>query len=142
MTAFLGSRLWEKSINELGLDDRRGDPMRNRLRKFYVEPVAATNAAVPIGAVYALLEIRGQQLPDIEQPNVVDATRLLVANAYRPLLVHRLDQREIYFRAAAALAATSGIFRLKRQFEFDEIPATIAMLRTHWADIGLGDAAP
>jgi hypothetical protein len=135
-------RLWEKSINELGLGDRRGDPMRNRLRKFYVEPVAASNAAVPIGAVYALLEVRGTQLSDIEQPNVVDATRLLVANAYRPLLVHRLDQREIYFRAAAALAATSGIFRLKRQFGFEEIPATIAMLKAHWADIGLGDTAP
>lgn len=135
-------RLWEKSINELGLGDRRGDPMRNRLRKFYVEPAAASDAAVPIGAVYALIEIRGQQLPDIERPNVVDATRLLVANAYRPLLVDRLDQREIYFRAAAALAATSGIFRLKRLFAFDEMPATIAMLQTHWADIGLGDAAP
>ena len=135
-------RLWEKSINELGLGDRRGDPMRNRLRKFYVEPVAASDAAVPIGAVYALLEIRGPQLPDIERPNIVDATRLLVANAYRPLLVHRLDQREIYFRAAAALTATSGIFRLKRRFGFGEIPATVAMLQTHWADIGLGDAAP
>jgi len=136
-------RLWEKSIDELGLDGRRGNPMRNRLRKFYVEPVAASDAAVPIGAVYALFEVRGQQQrPDIEQPNVVDATRLLVANAYRPLLVHRLDQREIYFRAAAALATTSGIFRLKRHFEFHEMPATIAMLQTHWADIGLGDAAP
>lgn len=135
-------RLWEKSINQLGLDDRRGDPMRNRLRKFYVEPVTASDAPVPIGAVYALLETRGQQQPNIEQPNVVDATRLLVANAYRPLLVHRLDQREVYFRAAAALAATSGIFRLKRQFEFDEIPTTIAMLRNHWTDIGLGDVAP
>jgi hypothetical protein len=135
-------RLWEKSINELGLGDRRGDPMRNRLRKFYVEPITASEATVPIGAVYALAEIRGQQQPDIERPNVVDATRLLVANAYRPLLVHKLDQREIYFRAAAALAATSGIFRLKRQFGFDEMPATIAMLRAHWADIGLGDAVP
>ena len=135
-------RLWEKSIAELGLDERRGDPMRNRLRKFYVEPVAASDAAVPIGAVYALLEIRGQQLPDIERPNIVDATKLLVANAYRPLLVHRLDQREIYFRAAAALTATSGIFRLKRHFAFDEMPATVAMLQAHWADIGLGDAAP
>jgi len=67
---------------------------------------------------------------------------LLVANAYRPLLVHRLNQREIYFRTAAALAATSGIFRLKRLFAFDEMPATIAMLQTHWADIGLGDAVP
>jgi hypothetical protein len=134
-------RLWEKSINELGLDGRRGDPMRNRLRKFYVDPLAASDAAVPIGAVYALIEIRERRPPDIEPPNVVDATGLLVANAYRPFLVHRLDQREIYFRAAAAIAATSGIFRLKRQFGFHEIPATIAMLRTHWADIGLRDAA-
>jgi hypothetical protein len=135
-------RLWEKSISELGLDDRRGDAMRNRLRKFYVEPVAASDAAVPIGAVYALIEIRGQQEPDIERPNVVEATRLLVANAYRPMLVHRLDQREVYFRAAAAIAATSGIFRLKRQLGFAEIPASIAMLQAHWVDIGLTDGAP
>lgn len=135
-------RLWEKSISELGLDDRRGDPMRNRLRKFYVEPVAASDAAVPIGAVYALIEIRGQQEPGIERPNVVEGTRLLVANAYRPMLVHRLDQREVYFRAAAAIAATSGIFRLKRQLGFNEIPATIATLQAHWEDIGLTDGAP
>lgn len=135
-------RLWEKSIGELGLDDRRGDPMRNRLRKFYVEPVTASDAPVPIGAVYALIEIRGQQEPNIERPNVVEATRLLVANAYRPMLVHRLDQREVYFRAAAAIAATSGIFRLKRRLDFDEIPASIAMLQAHWVNIGLTDDAP
>ena len=132
-------RLWEKSISELGLANRRGDPMRNRLRKFYVDPATTSDAAVPIGAVYALTEIRGPEEPGIQRPNIVDATRLLAANAYRPMLVHRLGQRDVYFRGGTAIAATSGIFRLKRRLGFDQVSVTIAMLHTHWADIGLTD---
>lgn len=135
-------RLWEKSIRELGLADRRGDPMRNRLRKFYVDPATASDAPVPIGAVYALVEIRGPEEPGIQQPNVVDATKMLTANAYRPMLVHRLGQRDVYFRGGTAIAATSGIFRLKRRLGFDQVPATVAMLEAHWADIGLMDGTP
>jgi len=135
-------RLWEKSIRELGLADRRGDPMRNRLRKFYVDPATASDVPVPIGAIYALVEIRGPEEPGIQQPNVVDATKMLAANAYRPVLVHRLGQRDVYFRGGTAIAATSGIFRLKRRLGFDEVPATIAMLHAHWVDIGLMDSVP
>lgn len=135
-------RLWEKSICELGLTGRRGGPMRNRLRKFYVNPATTSDAAVPIGAVYALTEIRGPEEPCIQQPNVVDATKLLAANAYRPMLVHRLGQRDVYFRGGTAIAATSGIFRLKRRLGFDHVPATIAMLHAHWGDIGLTDDTP
>jgi hypothetical protein len=135
-------RLWDKSISELGLAARRGDPMRNRLRKFYVDPAATSDDAVSIGAVYALTEIRGPEEPGIQRPNIVDAARLLAANAYRPMLVHRLNQRDVYFRGGTAIAASSGIFRLKRRLGFDQVPATIAMLCAHWADIGLADGAP
>lgn len=135
-------RLWDRSISELGLVERRGAPMRHRLRKFYVEPVTASDAVMPIGAVYALAEARHPEEPGIERPNVVDATKLLAANAYRPTLIHRFGQRDVYFRGGTTIAATSGIFRLKRRLGFDEMPATIAMLRAHWAHIGLAGDVP
>lgn len=134
-------RLWANSISELGLDERRGDSMRNRLRKFYVDPAAARDAPVPLGAVYILEEARGPNEPAIERPNVVDAARLLVGNAYRPLLVHKLGQQAIYFKGGAAIAGSAGIFQLKRRIRFDALPATAAMLAEHWAAIGLTDAA-
>ncbi|WP_066584576.1 HPr kinase/phosphorylase [Sphingomonas pruni] len=134
-------RLWEKSISELGLAERRGDAMRNRLLKFYVDPAASSERPVPIGAVYALTEIRHPDEPGIERPNIVDATKLLTVNAYRPMLIHRFAQRDVYFRGGTTIAATSGIFRLKRRLGFDGLPATIAMLRGHWTQIGLAEAA-
>lgn len=134
-------RLWEKSISELGLAERRGDAMRNRLLKFYVDPATASDMVVPVGAVYALIEIRHPEEPGIERPNIVDATKLLTANAYRPMLIHRFDQRDVYFRGGTRIAATSGVFRLNRRLGFDALPATIAMLRAHWAEIGLTGAA-
>jgi hypothetical protein len=135
-------RLWDRSIAELGLVGRRGDPMRNRLRKFYVDPATASHAAVPLGAVYALAEVRDSDQPAVERPNVVDATRLLAANAYRPLLVRRLGQREAYFQGGAAIVAAAGIFRLSRPLGFDRVAATITALEDHWAAIGLRNGAP
>ncbi len=132
-------RLWDRSIAELGLGNRRGDPMRNRLRKFYVEPNETRLASVVVGAVYALNEIRGDQEPRIERPNIVDIAKLLAANAYRPALVRRMGQREVYFRGGSAIASYAGIFRLKRHFGFERVDHTIAMLESHWRQIGLLD---
>lgn len=135
-------RLWDKSIAELGLGGRRGNPMRNRLRKFYVEPLEARPAPAAIGAVYALTEIRGAEEPHIERPNVVDIAKLLAANAYRPVLVRRMGQREVYFRGGSAIASNAGIFRLKRHFGFERVDHTVSMLESHWRQIGLLDDAP
>ncbi len=134
-------RLWERSIAELGLDSRRGDPMRNRLRKFYVHPATASDVPVAVGAIYVLGEVRDSQQPRVERPNVVDATKLIAANAYRPLLVRRLGQREAYFQGGAKIATTAGIFRLRRPLGFDRVAATIAALEEHWASIGLRNGA-
>ena len=135
-------RLWERSIRELGLDGRQGASMRNRLRKFYVDPVAARETAVAVGAVYVLEEARPPHDPWIEQPNIVDATRLLKINAYRPAMIEKFDQQDVYFRGGTAIAAGAGIFRLKRRFAFDAMDSTVAMLEDHWRSIGLTDATP
>jgi hypothetical protein len=134
-------RLWERSIVGLGLEGRRGESMRNRLRKFYVDPAGANATRVTVGAIYALAAVHEPEQPGIDRPNVVDATRLLMSNAYRPMLVRRLGQQDVYFQGGTTIAAAAGIFRFKRAWGFDRVDDTVAMLEAHWASIGLTDTA-
>jgi hypothetical protein len=128
-------KLWAQAIKHLDLGDRQGRPVRGRLAKFYVEPMATPTAAalpLPTGPVYALRETRGPLEAGIERPNVVDAALLLRQNAYRPRLIAQMDQGPLYFRVAAAIANSGGVFHLTRPMDFAAIPATIEQLERHW----------
>ncbi|WP_372890066.1 HPr kinase/phosphorylase [Sphingomonas sp.] len=130
-------KLWAPSIAALDLESRKGAAMRGRLEKFYVTPGDASTAAMPVGAVYILEEALPPHPAGITRPNPVDGLLLLIANAYRPQLVRRMDQRPAYFRVGAALADTGGIFLLKRPMRFAAMAETIDGLEAHWGDIGL-----
>jgi hypothetical protein len=134
-------KLWAHAIQKLDLAERRGAPVRKRLQKFFVEPAAAFNDALPLGAVYALREARPPHRPGIEQPNVVDAALILRRSAYRPQLVNRMGQKADYFRAATAIANIAGIFHLTRALNFDRMPEVAAQLEQHWVNIGLTERA-
>lgn len=135
-------KLWSRSIDALALDDRKGEAMRNRMEKFYVEPGEASAVAMPVGAVYMLYEDRPPRVAGISRPNLVDASRSLIANAYRPLLVRRMGQRQAYFEVGAAIADSAGIFALARPLRFSAMDETVARLEAHWAEIGLLSASP
>ena len=126
-------RLWDRSIEKLELDERRGPAMRDRLQKFYVDPHGASAGPVAIGAVYALAEARGKATSGIEPADPIEATRLLTANAYRPSLIAALGQQAEYFRGCTAIANVAGVFTLTRPLGFDRIAETIAQLERHWA---------
>ena len=134
-------KLWEQAIDRLALDERRGGRVRTRLEKFYVEPREVASEPLPIGAVYALRETRPPHATGIERPNVVDSALLLRRNAYRPLIVRRLEQRANYFHAAAAMANSAGIFYLTRELNFAKMPDVMAMLEQHWDKSGLTERA-
>jgi hypothetical protein len=135
-------KLWAQAIERLGLADRRGVRVRNQLDKYYVESGESCADALPLGAVYALREARPPHAPGIERPNVVDAALILRRNAYRPLVVRRLDQKVNYFHAAGAIANRAGIFHLTREIGFERMPDVLAMLEQHWREAGLtGHAA-
>ncbi len=134
-------KLWSKSIDALALDERKGEAMRDRMEKFYVEPGTASTDAMPVGAVYILAEDRPPRAPGVVRPNVVDGSRLLLANAYRPVLVRRMGQRQAYFQIGAAIAHAAGIFTLARPMRFDAMDDTVSWLEAHWAEIGLTNAA-
>ncbi|MDO7843148.1 hypothetical protein [Sphingomonas immobilis] len=132
-------RLWERSIDALGLDDRRGEAMRAGLEKFFVDPLRSEADPIQIGAIYFLMQERPPHRAGIEPANLVEAAQLLVANAYRPMLIRRMGQREAYFRMGATIASDAGLFFLTRPFRFDAMDETIAGLERHWAEIGLAD---
>jgi hypothetical protein len=130
-------KLWAASIDALALDARKGDAMRHRIEKFYVEPGSASVEAMPVGAVYMLRDGRTQAEVKIGHPNLVDGSQMLLANAYRPLLVRRMGQRQLYFQVGAAIANAAHVFSLTRPLRFQHMDETIARLEAHWDEIGL-----
>jgi hypothetical protein len=134
-------KLWAQAIERLDLAQQRGERVRASLEKFYVEPSEVFTEPLALGAVYALREARPPHKPGIERPNVVDAALLLRRNAYRPLLVRRMDQKANYFHAATMIANVAGIFHLTRALDFAKMPDVIAMLEAHWLDLRLMEKA-
>jgi hypothetical protein len=135
-------KLWTQAIARLDLAERRGAPVRRKLEKFFIDPHNASTEPLPLGAVYVLREARPPLAAGISQPNVVDATLQLRRNAYRPSLVRQFDQKEAYFRAAALIANTAGIYHLTRALDFAAMPDVIASLERHWQDLRLVETAP
>jgi hypothetical protein len=134
-------KLWAQAIEKLDLAGRRGAPVRKQLEKFFVEPGEAFGEPLPLGAVYVLREARPPHKLGIERPNVVDAALILRRNAYRPLLVNRMEQKADYFHAATAIANAAGIFHLTRALNFAAMPEVVGWLEQHWLDIGLTEKA-
>ena len=134
-------KLWAQAIECLDLAQQRGERVRKAIEKFYVEPSEAFTEPLALGAAYALREARPPYAPGIERPNVVDTALLLRRNAYRPLLVRRLNQRANYFHAATAIANVAGIFYLTRALDFAKMPEVIGSLEAHWLDQRLMERA-
>jgi hypothetical protein len=130
-------KLWAQAIDELGVDERRGDKVRSKLNKFFVAPRAAAGEPLPLGAIYVLRETRPPARDGIETANIVDASILVRANAFRPHLVRRLNQNTAYLSSAAGIAANAGVFVLNRPLDFAAMPAVIGSLEEHWRGLGL-----
>ncbi len=134
-------KLWAQAIEHLDLSADRGEPVRAKLKKFYVKPGQFAVEPLRLGAIYALRESRPPHATGIERPNVVDAALILRRNAYRPLLVRRMGQKANYFHAATTMANHAGIFHLTRELNFAAMPDTIERLERHWIELGLTEKA-
>jgi GTPase SAR1 family protein len=134
-------KLWAQAIDRLDLAQSRGERVRKSLEKFYVEPSEVFTEPLALGAVYALREARPPHASGIERPNVVDAALILRRNAYRPLLVRRMDQKANYFHAATTIANVAGIFNLTRALDFAKMPEVITTLERHWLEQRLTEKA-
>lgn len=130
-------KLWASAIDKLDLAGARGEPVRNKLQKFYVEPAQSDDAPLPVGAIYILRETRPPKADGIEAGNIVDATLLLRRNAYRPRLVKTLAQDNFYLQAAASIVGKAGVFVFSRPIDFRAIDEGLDRLEAHWRETGL-----
>ena len=134
-------KLWAAAIKKLDLAESLESPIRNQIEKFYVKPAKTSPLPLRIGAVYFLRETKPPHGSGIERPNVVDAALMLKRNAYRPKLVHEMQQKEEYFRAAAVIAEFSCIHYLTRPLDFTAMQEVVAWLEDHWHSIDLTRSA-
>ncbi|MEO9129944.1 MAG: hypothetical protein ABI240_01920 [Sphingomonas sp.] len=134
-------KLWQNSIDRLSLAERRAAPVRSAIQKYYVQPRAATASALPLAAIYVLREARPPFAPGIARPNIVDAGLMVRNNAYRPAMVRRMAQMDLYFQAAATITQRAGVFTLTREINFARFPAVIGWLEAHWRELGLLERA-
>lgn len=133
-------KLWAHAIGKLELEESRGAAVRKTMEKFYVEPAETVCDPLPLGAVYMLREARPPHAPGIQRPNIVDTALLLRHNAYRPILIRRMGQRDSYFHAATAIANVAGVFHLTRALDFAQMRAVTGWLRDHWAELDLRES--
>lgn len=134
-------KLWQNSIDRLSLSARRAAPVRPAIQKYYVEPRAATAAALPLSAIYVLREARPPHVPGIARPNIVDGGLMVRNNAYRPAMVRRMAQADLYFQAAATISQRAGVFTLTREMDFTQMPVVMDWLEGHWRELGLLERA-
>ena len=130
-------KLWAHAVEKLDLAERRGDAVRSKIEKFYIEPLQAATTALPVRAVYLLRETRAPAKDGIVEANFVDATVMIRKNAYRPRLVRALDQQTHYLQSAAAMIAKAGVYALHRPLDFGAFPQTVSRLEGHWRALGL-----
>ncbi len=125
-------KLWRESIDALRLAARRGPRVRAALGKFHLQRASpAPGGPAPLGAVYAVCEARAPFAPGITRPNIVDATLLVRASAYRPPLIDLMGQAAAYFAAAVAFGNAGGVFLLRMPDGFDGLDEALDGLERH-----------
>ncbi len=131
-------KLWQRSIEQLELEQRSGDAVRDQIAKFYVEPEGSSTGPLPLGAIHILRETRSPELAGggpaiaLHRLNLADAAIEVRRNAYRPGMVKRLNQDSLYLQAAAGAVQADGVWRLVRPLDFDQIDAVVTRLEEHW----------
>lgn len=129
-------KLWQQSIDNLELADRRGEAVRAAIEKYYLDPFERAAEPPRLSAIYVLREARPPLTEGIERLALPDAMRMLDFEAYRPGLRARIGSKPAMLAEAAAVFGHAQVFRLIRPRGFDHLPGTVAMLRAHWGAIG------
>jgi len=133
-------RLWSEAVERLGLDARRGDPIRAHIRKFHIQPAShAGGGAFPLAAIFLLGSRPVGSHPAgsaaaparIERLSHVDAAPLLRDVVFRSSLASHMGRDAALFGQIAVLLARVPVFLLERSLGFDRLSETVAAVQAH-----------
>lgn len=125
-------KLWQRSIDRLDLDDRRGDVVRETFEKYFVAPEATVGEPPVLDAIYQLRESRPPFEDGIEALALPDAMRMLQQEAYRPWLRRQLSSPQQMMAQSVATLSQAQAFILTRPLDFGKLDATLDALLQHW----------
>ncbi len=94
-----------------------------------------TSRFLPLQAVYAL-----QRGPDSNEVSITKipanlSLRCLVKNTYRRRYLEGFAAQQPHFQTCADILRSTQIFNLHRPVDFTQLPATVARLKSHWAEL-------
>ena len=130
-------KLWEDSIEAMGMGTDGLDRLGNRTDKFYVpnpDPdahiVAATDAGAELVEILVLEE--GDGLPRIESLDGIHALQAVAVNTYRPEYIGLLGREAEHFRQCGELARDVAVSRLIRPWGMASIDDTLDVVLRRW----------
>jgi hypothetical protein len=128
-------KLHEPSVTALGLSERREGTVRRKLEKYYVAPPgAAVAAAVPLGAIYVLLEDNRLDVPQIERLEKLTGALVLQRNGYRPRLARAMARTGNPVAMTAAILQHAPVYRLTRPSGLKQLSQLVEALQLHWRE--------
>jgi len=121
MPAYPQQKLWQSSIDGLGLAAGRYRPVYRETEKFAV-PLPETSRfcakPVPLGGIFELAkEASGTAAIRPRQLSVLERLKALQLHTYRNRLIRRLGLEQWHFQMSADIAARVPMYRLPRPIE-------------------------
>ncbi|MDO9271259.1 MAG: hypothetical protein Q7T96_19305 [Methylobacter sp.] len=120
-------RLWQDAIHLLGLNERKGEPVRDRIEKYHIAPVSGiVTDSITLKTIILLkrAEVR-DQLPEIKRLRVADAAALLRNEVFRPNLASKMGRDAELFQQIAQLLKHVDVFMLTRPQEINQLGAVV-----------------
>lgn len=108
-------KLWQDSLEQLGMGDDGYAPLHHELAKFAV-PMSASycRQPIPLRGIFELLPTEDGDVIELSKLSPLECLPLIGQHTYRNFLIHRLGLQEWHFSYSAAIAGRTGIYRLRR----------------------------
>lgn len=131
-------RLWQDAIQLLGLNECKGEPVRDGIEKYHIAPVSGISANPFTLKTIVLLEqakIRDRQ-PEIKRLHVADAAALVRHEVFRPQLASKMGRDAELFHQIVLLLKHVDVFILTRPKETDQLDAVVKLARQTIEELG------
>ncbi|WP_166238586.1 aldolase [Paenibacillus turpanensis] len=114
MPSYPQQKLWQQSIDHLGMQSAEYRPLAYERTKFAV-PVRAAFSTEPIqlGGIFELV-VPGGEAVHIRSLSKLESLPLLLRHTFRAFLIPELKTEQWHFEATAAVAGTVPVYQLQR----------------------------
>jgi len=113
MPAYPQQKLWQQSLDELGIDSSHGSPLFDRETKFAIKvPSQFCSESLPLAGVFELIKTESKTA--IRPIRTMERFPILLKHTYRGFLVKRLGLMEWHFQTLSRFVGKIKFYQLSR----------------------------